>query len=258
MNNTGRPRMIPVEGGFKFSCHKDLPCFNSCCADINIFLTPYDLLRMRRATGLSSIEFLREYTIPLLSDEGLPLVVLKMVEDDKKSCPFVSPDGCKIYRDRPWSCRMYPLFPSSSGEENFYLEEKDLCLGLREDKWWTIPEWRRDQGIEIYDRMNELYREITFHEFFLKGNRLEPGRTKMIYMACYNLDEFKRFIFERRLFDIYDLEEGIIERLQDDEEELLNFGYRWIRFNLFGDETLKLKDETFDRILKKKRNNPCC
>jgi len=246
-------RMLSLEGRFRFSCHKGLSCFNTCCADVNIFLTPYDLLRMRRATGLSSGEFLKGYTIPLLAEEGLPLVVLKMIEDENKSCPFVTSDGCEIYQDRPWSCRMYPIFPSSAKEEGFFIKEGNSCLGFKEEKWRTIQGWKKDQGIDIYDKMNESYKEITFHDYFLKGNKLEGGRSKILYMACYDLDEFKKFLFKTRFFDIYDVESGIIERIKEDEEELLSFGYRWVRFNLFGEDTLRLKDKTFDKILQAKR-----
>ncbi|MEW6666587.1 MAG: YkgJ family cysteine cluster protein [Thermodesulfobacteriota bacterium] len=246
-------RMLSLEDRFRFSCHSGHSCFNTCCADINIFLTPYDVLRIRRATGLASGEFLKNYSVPLLGDDGLPLVVLRMMEDERKRCPFVAPDGCKVYQDRPWSCRMYPVFPSSSREDNFTIEQRNSCLGLREEKSWAIQEWKQAQGIDVYDRMNEAYKGITFHDYFLKGNKLEPGRARVIYMACYDLDEFRRFLFETRFFDIYDVERGIIERVKEDEEELLDFGYRWVRFNVFAEDTLRLKDKTFDQILQAKR-----
>jgi len=246
---------ISLEDKFKFSCHKGLACFNTCCSDINIFLTPYDVLRMRRATGLSSGEFLKRYTIPLLGNEGLPLVVLKMMEDENKSCPFVAQDGCRIYQDRPWSCRMYPIFPASSKEEEFWIEKKPSCLGFKEEKQWTIGDWKKDQGINIYDRMNESYKEITLHDYFQKGNKLDSGKAKMLYTACYNLDDFKRFLFETRFFDIYDVEKEVIEKIKEDEEELLSFGYRWVRFGLFWEDTFKLKDKEMDKLLKSRRGN---
>lgn len=252
--NDEKGRRINLDDGrFRFSCHNKIPCFNSCCADINIFLTPYDVLRMRKATGLSSGAFLKRYTIPLLGDDGLPLVVLKMTEDENKSCPFVTPNGCKIYQDRPWSCRMYPVFPASPEEEGFYIQEGMSCLGFNEEKQWTVDEWKRTQGIDSYDKMNESYKKITYHDYFQKGNKLDPGKANLIYRACYDLDEFKRFLFETRFFEIYDVEKGIIERIKKDEEELLSFGYRWVRFNIFGEDTLRLKDKTLDKILQDKR-----
>ncbi|PIZ19766.1 MAG: hypothetical protein COY50_08250, partial [Deltaproteobacteria bacterium CG_4_10_14_0_8_um_filter_43_12] len=116
-----------------------------------------------------------------------------------------------------------------------------------------IEGWKKDQGIDIYDKMNESYEEITLHDYFLKGNKLDPGKSKMLYMACYDLDEFERFLFQTRFFDVYDVDNGVIEKIKEDEEELLSFSYRWIRFNLFGEDTLRLKDKTFDKILQAKR-----
>ncbi|MDY0038689.1 MAG: YkgJ family cysteine cluster protein [Desulforhabdus sp.] len=241
--------LFNLDDKFKFSCHGELACYNTCCRDINIFLTPYDVLRMRKAVGLSSQELLKTYTIALTGEEGLPLLVLKMREDKDKTCPFVGSDGCGIYLDRPWSCRMYPVFPVSSEEREFLIEKKSACLGFGGDKQTTIRDWKRDQGIEIYDKMNEAYKAITHHDYFEKGGKLDPGKTRLVYSACYDLDAFKRFIFETRFFDIYDVERGLIEKIKEDEEELLNFGYRWVRFSLFSEDTLKLKDKQMDKLL---------
>jgi len=241
--------LFTLDDEFTFSCNSEVPCYNTCCRDINIFLTPYDVLRMRRGTWLPSGEFLKRYTIALLGEEGIPLVVLRMMEDQDKTCPFVASDGCSMYRDRPWSCRMYPVFPVSSEEQEFLIEEKATCHGFRGDKTSTIREWKRDQDIDIYDKMNDFYKDITLHDFFQKGNKLDSGKAKLLYTACYDLDAFRRFLFETRFFDIYDVEEEVIEKIKEDAEELLRFGYRWVRFSLFSENTLKLKDKEMDKLL---------
>ena len=152
MNEENVKKRLTLKEKFKFSCHKGLSCFNTCCNDVNIFLTPYDVLRMRKSLWTSSGEFLKRYTIAFLGEEGLPLVVLRMMEDENKSCPFATPDGCSIYQDRPWSCRMYPIFPDSSKEEEFLIEERPSCLGFKEGKEWTVKEWKKDQGIDKIGR----------------------------------------------------------------------------------------------------------
>jgi uncharacterized protein len=240
---------ISLDDTFRFSCHKRLACYNTCCRDVNIFLTPYDVLRLRRGTDLFSEEFLSRYSIVLLSEEGLPLVLLKMTEDENKTCRFLTPNGCGVYEDRPWSCRMYPVSPVSAKEEGFFIEEKSSCLGFGEEEEWAIIEWKKDQGIDVYDKMNVSYKEITHHEYFKKGNKLDSGKAKLLYTACYDLDAFKKFLFESRFFDIYDIERDVIEKIKDDEEELLSFGYRWVRFTLFSEITLKLKDKEMDKLL---------
>lgn len=244
--------LFTLDEKFRFSCHRGLACFNTCCRDVNIFLTPYDVLRMRMAAGLGSDEFLKKYTIPFLGEEGLPLVLLRMKEDRNKTCHFVAPDGCSVYQDRPWSCRMYPVFPVSPEEEAFLVEGKATCLGFREDKESTTREWKRDQNIDKYDEMNRLYKEITYHDYFQNGNKLDPAKTKLVYTACYDLDAFKGFLFKTKFLEIYDVEEEVVEKIKEDEEELLLFGYRWIRFSLFSEATLKLKDRAMDKLLQSK------
>ena len=46
---------------FMFDCHSGLACFNECCRNINLFLYPYDVLRLSNCLGISSDEFLDKY-----------------------------------------------------------------------------------------------------------------------------------------------------------------------------------------------------
>ncbi len=86
----------------------------------------------------------------------------------------------------------------------------------------------------------------------LKFDKLDPENSKKLYMACYDLDEFKKYLFETRFFDVHGVERGVIERLGEGEGELLSFAHKWVRFNLFGEDTLKLKDKLFNDILQAK------
>lgn len=242
---------------FKFACQKKLLCFTTCCRDVNIFLTPYDVLRIRQAIKISSNEFLEKYSILHLGNQGLPIVMLKMRENEKKECPFVSSQGCSIYNDRPWSCRIYPLaMASSRTEKEFYfiLEKETSCLGFKERKKWTVHEWNNNQKMGMYDKMNKSYKEITLHPHFQNGKKLTPAQAKMFYKVCYNQDEFKKFLFETRFFDIYDVEDEVIEKIKKDEAELLNFGFRWIKFSLFWENTLKFKDKMLHELIQVKKN----
>jgi hypothetical protein len=248
------PRLSP-ESRFSFSCHKGLSCFTQCCGDVNIFLTPYDVLRLKRALSLSSGEFLVKYTHPpLLADQKLPVVVLKMEDDERKSCPFVTSEGCKVYEDRPWSCRMYPLGVASSktadradGEEFcFIVDEGFACAGLKEGKEWTVAEWWKDQGIDLYDKKCEPYKEITLHRLLREGKALGPAKTHMFYLTCYDLDRFRGLIFQSSFFNRFDVEDEVIKKMKTEDEALLDFGFDWLRFSLFGEDTLRVKGEVIE------------
>ena len=141
------PRKYTADSRFTFACHKGMECYTHCCSDLNIILTPYDILRMKNRLELTCDQFLAIYTKPeLLSRTRLPVATLKMVDDDKKSCPFVTPEGCTIYEDRPVTCRYYPLGMAAfreqeiqpTGEDFYFMVRESHCLGFETDKEWTV------------------------------------------------------------------------------------------------------------------------
>lgn len=251
-------RLLKPDSKFQFSCHKGIECFNRCCRKVDIFLTPYDLLRMKNALGLSSDEFLSKYTGNVLGTSGLPVVFLKMSDDEERSCPFVRDDGCEIYEDRPWPCRSFPLKPESSkkteaaGKEHYSLIKEPKCLGYKEDKEWTVKGWKNDQGIDIYDEMEVPFKEITQSESIVGDEILNEDIRRMFYMACYDLDSFRRFVFESKFLDVFDLTKKDIEKIKKDEVELLKFALKWVKFGFIDHSALKVKES----VLKAKENEP--
>src|SRR5512146_3124393 len=88
---------LGLDDRFIFQCGQHLDCFTQCCRDVNIMLTPYDVLRMKRALQVDSSEFLESHTLRLESSQRkFPVVILRM-QDESKQCPFLSPQGCGIY-----------------------------------------------------------------------------------------------------------------------------------------------------------------
>jgi len=243
----GSPRLTE-EDVFQFACGQNAPCFTECCADVNIALTPYDVLRMRKRLGISSGEFLDRYTIvPFSKDQKFPVVLLKMRDDERKSCHFVGDEGCEIYDNRPWACRMYPVGVASPGaeeEEKFYfiLREED-CRGHEQGQSWTIASWMKDQGVVEYDVLGEEFKEIALNPFFQKGGTLTPAQMDMLFMVLYDLDKFRRFVFETTFLDKFDLTQTEIEAAEGDDVELLRLGFRWLKFCLFGEKVLAIKED---------------
>ena len=194
---------------------------------------------------MPSGEFLRRYTLsPFTDDMQLPVVLLKMNDDEKKTCPFVEHSGCMIYEDRPWPCRMYPVGMASSGKDKdhkettfYFIMHEAPCDGFEEDREWTIAEWMEDQGVGPYDEMGEEFARLTLHPYLLQGRSLEPAKKEMFHMACYDQDKFRRFLFESSFFRRFEIHEELKEKLAADDLELLKFAYRWLRFSLFGEET---------------------
>lgn len=237
------------ESKFQFKCHKDISCFNECCTDVNIFLTPYDIIRLKNRLGISSQEFLDKYTfLPIDEKQNHPVVMLKMEQDDSKSCPFVGSEGCSVYEDRPWSCRMFPLGVASpkddgmNGDGEFYfILEEPICRGHEEQNKQTVNEWIEDQGVKEYSEMGEQFKEISLHEYFRKGKQLDPPRQEMFYTVCYNIDKLREFVFGSSFLKRFEMDDETIKKIKEDDKELLLFGYTWLKYCLFGEDTMKIK-----------------
>ncbi len=238
---------LNLEDEFSFSCHPGVPCFNKCCSDVNIFLTPYDILRLKNALGITSEEFLTKYTImPAHEKQDYPIMQLKMNDTEDKNCPFVTEKGCSVYNDRPWPCRMYPVGAASpkdtEKEEAFYFIMKEkVCQGFEEKKDWVVKDWLKDQDIAKYDEMGELFKDITINDYFAHGGILTPNQLQMFFLGCYNLDDFKKFVFDSSFFDRIDVDAETREKIENDDEELLKFAFNWLKFALFAKKTVKIK-----------------
>lgn len=245
------PRMN-LDSKFNFSCHPGISCFNLCCSDVNIFLTPYDVLRLKTRLGISSTEFMDKFTaLPIDKNQRFPVILFRMRDDESKKCHFVDDDkGCTVYEDRPWACRMYPLGLASpkegeAGDQDFYfLLQEDVCKGHQEDRAFTVREWIENQGVAEYDEMGKDYKDLTLHDFFEKGGQLNAQQMEMFYTACYDLDKFRRFVFESSFLERFKVEEETLKAMEKEDEALLKFGFRWLRYCLFGENTLKVVDKT--------------
>ena len=227
---------------FKFSCNLGVSCFTRCCQDITIVLTPFDVLRLKNGLEISSNEFLEKHTIIVPKEKRLiPLVMLKMNEDNKK-CPFVSQKGCIVYDDRPWPCRMYPLDMNDDGTFRL-ITDASRCLGLKENNKQKICDWMEEQGVSLYDEMNEYFSSLTIQ---LQSQELDidnPKIQQMTFMALYNIDKFKDFVFKSTFLDRLEVEPERIEEIKDSDEQLLIFAYDWIKFGLFGKKVFWVKEK---------------
>jgi Fe-S-cluster containining protein len=216
-------------------------------------LTPLDVLRLARGQGMNTRDFLEQYTLnPITKDLHLPVVLLKMKDEEGRRCHFLGEEGCSVYEDRPWACRMYPLGmalpPARAGEEPepvYFVFEEDFCKGREQTdcRHWTPEEWRRDQKIRERDELEVGFRELVSHPWFIGGRQLDPQRIHMFYMACYDLDSFRSFVFESTFRDRFVLEPELVEKIETNDEELLKFAFRWLRFALFAEPTMKVREE---------------
>ena len=228
----------------RFDCHPGLACFTRCCRDADMYLYPYDILRMKNRLGISSEKFLKEHTISAIRDNPyFPNLMLKMSDKEDKACPFLTPDGCTIYEDRPFSCRAYPLERAVAriGNESrrtacYFITNHPYCLGHKESREWTVNEWIEDQQIQLYNDMNDLWVDIDtlFRKNPWGPQGLDSPAFKMAFMACFNIDKLKSFIMESTFISRFNVSQESIEKISVSDVELMKFGFDWIKFFLTG------------------------
>ena len=226
---------LTLDDEYTFACHKGLDCYTSCCRDVTIMLTPHDVLRMRKALGMTSPEFLEKYTqIVQVPGKVVPLVQFRMNEEDDKKCHFVRPHGCAIYEHRPWACRMFPLDEYSKGGFQI-VTNPERCHGLAKGDRWKVRDWLMDQGATQSKEMDGGYESLVSHHFMKEAAGIEnPKVQQMILMAIYDLDRFREFVFNSSFLDRFDLDQDTIDACKLEDIALLDLGYAWIRFGLLA------------------------
>lgn len=232
-------RQIHHDDSFNFSCHKGVSCFTECCRMLELALSPYDILRLRRSTGLSSTELLEKYVIEEQEPgEPFPRFYLTMVDDGRASCVFVSQEGCTVYEDRPAACRTYPLGraaqieASGTVKEHFILVQENHCHGFHEKDTFTPTEYSKDQELTLYNEFNDLVAMVLQHEAIRKGFIPSVRQVELFTLALYDLDRFRQKISQGEIIVSQSNSTDI-----DDDEQLLRYAISWISDELYAQFT---------------------
>jgi Fe-S-cluster containining protein len=228
---------ISSKDSFRFSCGPHISCFNECCRDLNQFLTPYDILRLRSFLKVSSEEFLTRYTAQHTGPEtGLPIVGFRQKHDDALKCPFVSEDGCLVYSDRPSSCRAYPVARAVSRNrqtgqltEYFMLLKEPHCKGFQNGNFQSVEQWIENQGLKIYNEMNDLMMEIISLKNRLFSGPLDLKTRHFFHMACYDLDAFREKILNKGHLESPEYDELLLLKAKTEDTALLKISLQWIQ-----------------------------
>lgn len=247
------PEKLTLDSALQFDCHPGVSCFTACCHNIKIILTPYDILVLRKRLGLAAHELITEYTEPTyLEKTDMPGVQLKLV-GEKRACPFVTPEGCTVYADRPTACRYYPVgmadfheggTDDADEEKFFFLVKEPHCKGHEEAKTWTIGDWRADQGVDVRDEMNkEWLRLVMRRKSFGLQATLSDAAKRMFFMSSTDLGTFRKFVFESSFLDTYEVDAETLKAIKEDDEALMHFSFKYLANTLFGAEGMTIREE---------------
>ena len=260
------PTQLSGASRFRFSCHRELACWCTCCHNMDVILAPNDILRLKKRLGITSSEFLQQYTTPKMHEESsLPLVILKSAEVGERACPFLGEEGCTVYEDRPSICRYYPiglasLMAEKGGEkgigvERFYFRiREEYCLGHGEEQEWTVDGWRANQGADRDDEVNGDWQSAFLSRSLPGEVREDSGRQALFHMVCYDLDTFRRFVLESAFLENFEVDPETVAAIGRDDEELLRFALRYMKYFMMMEETMKPRPGAVDSWRKKNRD----
>jgi Fe-S-cluster containining protein len=184
---------------FCFSCHPEVHCFCDCCQQLELALTPYDVVRLKDVLGLTGKEFLDQYAV-IEYEEGdiFPRVYLAMQNDGRESCPFVSVDGCTVYGGRPSACRTYPLgraaWLDQKGESHssHVVIYENHCLGFADTSRQNVVNWEKSQGLAPYNEANDQLMALLQHKNIRAGFKPSAEQRKLFIQTLYHLEPFKK------------------------------------------------------------------
>jgi len=256
------PQLLTADTKFKFWCYKGISCFNACCKRADVTLAPYDILRLKLRFGLTSEEFLKQYTVPFQMDQdGVP--GLKLRTDDEGTCMMLDGEnGCKVYEDRPTVCRYYPVAllnmrkrDSSQAEENYSLISERHCKGHLEDREISIEDYRIEQGCKEYDARNR-----DWYRLILKKKSAGPGvgrpsemSLQVFFMASYNLDMFRRFVLSENFRRSYQLNDAFFQAAETDDLILIDFAFQFLRQALFGEKSIEEVENAWEKRVEERK-----
>ena len=225
---------------FPFRCHPGLSCFTSCCRDKRLSLLPYDVLRLTRGLGCSSGDFLAKHAeLEIEPASGWPTLRIRL--DPSGRCPFVTEEGCAVYRDRPTCCRIYPLARAVSlgadglPSEKFVVDaSRERCGGFGVSAEGTVEAWTHGQGLDEYRAANNRIATLFLHPARPRPLELSPAGVHSVVMALYNLDVFRELVARPSFSSEHGFSAASVEHALASDEALLALGQQWLAARLFG------------------------
>lgn len=246
------PELVEGDKSINFRCYKGIKCFNACCSNIDISLTPYDIIRLKNRLDIVSGEFLLKYTYPYeLEKDGIAGVKLKPVENGT-ACQFMTPEGCSVYDDRPTACRYYPVGLVSIRKQDEYVDrsayaivKEPHCLGHNEARAITIDDYRKEQGADQYDEKDRAWRQLILKKKSSGPSVGKPSKRslQLFFMGCYDIDRFREFVISDGFTQSFEIDEEYLAKLVMNEEELMQFALRFLKQVMFGEMTIPVKED---------------
>ena len=132
---------------------------------------------------------------------------------------------------------------TEQGLDEFYFQVKEAhCKGFESDTEWDVETWKKDQGADYYDDINREWKAMMLRRSSVGKPDMDDKTANLFYLVMYDLDEFRRFVFSSRFLNVFNVDEETQQRIQDDDLELLKFGYQYLKMVLKIEDTMKMQE----------------
>lgn len=195
-----------IEGEtFDFRC----TCCGACCRHReDILLSAYDVMRIQKYLGIDFKRLLNEYCeLYLGRTSKLPIVRIQP-KGDKRICPFLYRNKCRIHEVKPIICALFPVgrvttINKESGKpEMMYFAQQADC-GAK-DVQNNLKEWVSNCITEYDEKCGMLWHELlsTVNEIvsITEGNipnMLYSYLAEVMYVGYDKVEDFIEEIEER-------------------------------------------------------------
>jgi hypothetical protein len=99
----------------------------------------------------------------------------------------------------------------------------------------------QDQGLETYNHVNDLFLPIITRQAPDPDPQIIARKMQMFLMACYDLESFRKFVTTSRFRELFVIPALRLELVETNDLELLKLAFDWLRFAIFTDDTLTLR-----------------
>ena len=107
------------------------------------------------------------------------------------------------------------------------------CLGHNEPQKQTVGQWIEGQEIEAYNSVNDKMMQIIGLKNQMLPGPLDLKSRQRVYLALYDLDNFKNQVFNDGLLDSADVDLQKLAAAKTDDTALLEIGMEWVRQVVF-------------------------
>jgi hypothetical protein len=118
----------------------------------------------------------------------------------------------------------------------YFCRRLDYCQGFATDVQWTVASWKTNQGFEEYEAGRREWLQILLRQGLKEPLQVDPRVLDLFATTAYDLDQFRRLIFESAFLQGYNVDDNTLANLKKNDLALLEFSYRFLQAVLFPED----------------------